>query len=199
MFWVMTALAGNVYLNGVHVEPSQLAGLELKKVDVRLDTQGNVYIDAPGYNVRPAEGSTAPTAPAPMPAGPIVPSSAPVAPRWAPSPDTTVPPGRWWLYVDDQGSSGHQVTVSVNGTVVKQLRSGDQVILDVGRWLVPGANKVRIDSISTAPSGGPLYVYVGQGRDANGTVDLGTPEIQYGIGRSREGAAQREFELQVSP
>ena len=110
-----------------------------------------------------------------------------------------VAPGRWWLYVDDQGSTGHQVTVSINGTAVKQLRSGDTVILDVGRWLRPGSNAVRIDSISSQATGGPLYVYVGRGVDNNGTVDLGTPEIQYGLGRSREGAATREFQLQVSP
>lgn len=199
----MAALAGNVYLNGVHVEPSQLAGIELKKVDVRMDAQGNVHIDAPGYNVRPAgetapqPGSTGPVAPMPAPTAQT--TGVPPAPRLAPAPGQVVPAGRWWLYVDDQGSSGHRVTVSINGTVVKSLASGDTVILDVGRWLVAGANKVRIDSVSTAPSGGPLYVYVGRGADNNGTVDLGTPEIQYGIGRSREGAAQREFELQVSP
>lgn len=199
LLWATTALAGSVYLNGVHVEPSQLAGLELKQVTVRMGADGDVHIDAPGYNVRPA-GTPAPQAsgtPAPRP---VVPASpVPPAPQLAPASATSVPSGRWWLYVDDQGSTGHQVTVSVNGAPVKQFRSGDTVILDIGRWLAVGANRIRVDAVSTAPTGGPLYVYIGEGADRDGTVDLGTPVIQYGLGRSRDGASQRDFQLQVSP
>ena len=51
--------------------------------------------------------------------------------------------------------------------------------------------------MSTAPTGGPLYVYIGRGRDNQGTVDMGTPDIQFGVGKSRSGGTSRTFTLEV--
>ncbi|MEZ4319779.1 MAG: hypothetical protein R3F61_19855 [Myxococcota bacterium] len=202
---LLTALAGNVYINNVRVEPSDLAGLELKSVNVRTDVDGNVWIDAPGYTVRPVlpEGSSipkpVPTAPVPVPSA--VPAPGPV-PGVGLTPATAgvVPPGQWWLYVDDDGSSGHTIDVSINGVLVTTVRSGQAgpVILDVGKWLQPGSNAIACDAVSTAPTGGPLYVYIGRGRDNNGTVDMGSPDVQFGVGRSRSGGTRRSFSLEVT-
>jgi len=81
MIWMWltgAALAGNVYLNGTFIDPIQVAGLEMKDVDVKVDPQGNIHIDAPGYKVEvmapPVAPATAPGAtaaygaPAPAPA-----------------------------------------------------------------------------------------------------------------------------------
>ncbi len=212
---VGVAFAGNVYINQVRVEPSDLAGLELDEVDVRLDAQGNVWIDAEGYTVSPVgpDGTPVPaaetaTAPAPQPY--VAPAPGPAtgtarAPVPGPTPATTpsgkaIPPGRWWLYVEDGGSTGHTVDVTINGTLVTTVRSGaDPLILDVGKWLRPGTNTVSCRAMSTAPTGGPLYVFVGSGSDNNGTVEMGTPDVQFGVGRSRSGETSRTFTLEVTP
>ncbi|MCB9676793.1 MAG: hypothetical protein H6737_16875 [Alphaproteobacteria bacterium] len=203
---LLTALAGNVYINSVRVEPSDLAGLELKSVNVRTDVDGNVWIDAPGYTVRPVlpEGSTvpgpAPTAPVP---GPAPTTTAPMpGPTTGLTPATagTVPPGRFWLYVEDDNSSGHVVDVSVNGVLVTTVRSGtpDPIILDVGKWLRPGENQIVCRAVSTEPAGGPLYVYLGRGQDNNGTVEMGSPDVQFGVGRSRSGETRRTYTFEVN-
>jgi hypothetical protein len=199
-----TALAGSVYINQVRVEPSDLAGLELKAVDVRLDAAGNVWIAAEGYTVRPVgpDGKPveAPVVPGPPPEPYVAKAPGPVTTPASASGTTTIPPGQWWLYVDDGGSTGHTVDVTINGTLVTTVRSGgDPLILDVGKWLRPGTNTVRCEAMSAAPTGGPLYVFLGSGSDNNGTVEMGTPDIQFGVGRSRSGETSRTFTLEVNP
>jgi len=195
---LFTAFAGSVYINEVRVEPSDLAGLELRSVNVRADSAGNLFIDAPGYTVSPVDpGAPAVPAPGPVGSGPHA-TTAPV-PGVVPPPVATVPAGTWWLYVDDEKSSGHSIDVRINGTLVTTVRSGlaEPIILDVGKWLRPGSNQVECRAISQAPTGGPLYVYLGRGSDSNGTVDMGTPEVQFGVGRSRNGETSRSFTLEV--
>jgi len=188
---LFTAFAGNVYINDVRVEPSDLADLELRSVNVRADAGGNLFIDAPGYTVSPVDESKTPAAPVPVAPAP--------GPQVIPKPAATVPAGIWWLYVDDESSSGHSIDVHINGTLVTTVRSGltEPIILDVGKWLRPGPNQVECHALSQAPAGGPLYVYLGRGTDSNGTVDMGTPDIQFGVGRSRNGETSRSFTLEV--
>lgn len=218
MLWTTLAWAGTVFINDVPVEPSDLAGMTLESVSVQMEANGDLRILAPQYTVRPASGvsarSPAPAAPAmpaptaptpgrPVASGPVpgpvaVPSSTPVA-RPLPTSTEPVTAGAWWLYIHDKESQGHEVRVVINDTIVKNARSGEVAILDVGRWLVWGPNAIRIEAVSTQPTGGPLYVYLGRGSDRNGTVDLGTPDIQFTLGRSKQGATLQEFTLQVTP
>ena len=204
MLWTTLAWAGTVFINDIPVEPSDLAGMKLEQVSVQLEANGDVRILAPNYTVRPASQvsatSPAPVASGPVP-GPVSTAGAPVptAPFTQPAPGGPVPSGAWWLYVHDKESRGHEVRVVINDTIVKNVRSGEVAILDVGRWLVWGSNAVRIEAVSTQPEGGPLYVYLGRGTDRNGTVDLGTPDIQFTLGRSKQGPTLQEFTLQVTP
>ena len=87
--WLMgAAFAGNVYLNGTFIDPVQVAGLEMEDVDVRIDAEGNLHINAPGYKVEvmspAAPGDFAAPAPAPASAStyaaPSPAGSAPAAP-----------------------------------------------------------------------------------------------------------------------
>jgi hypothetical protein len=95
------AMAGNVYVNGVPVDSRYLAGITLERVTVKVDPQGNLYIDAPGYKVevppgampggQPGMGYPAPAmgAPSGMPVG--NPAFAPVGGYATPAP--AMPPG----------------------------------------------------------------------------------------------------------
>ena len=106
--------------------------------------------------------------------------------------------GQWWLVSDDSGSQGHTVDVFVNGALARTVTSGQaQVILDLGPFLAPGANRVHLQAQSTAPAGGPLYVYLGRGSNASGTVMMDSPDIQFGLGPSRNGETSRDYTLEV--
>ena len=186
-----TALAGSVFVNGVNVDA--LRNQTFKNVtSVTLDAEGNVVIDAPGYEIQvvgtqggvpPAENTTTPDSP-PMDAPPVG--------------DPAVPISRWWLVTEDNASSGHVISIYLNGVLVRSLPSGQpQLIEDLAAYLHPGDNQVRVESSSTAPSGGTFYVYLGSGNNDSGTVVMDTPQVQFGVGPAREGPYLREYTLKV--
>lgn len=220
--WMVPALAGNLYINGVFVDPATIAGVEMKDVHITFDAQGNIQVTAPGYKIEVVGSPTPPpaprapvAAPAPYPAPTPYPAPSPyVAPTPAPSPyavplapapgapaalpPSNVAPARWWLVTEDNGSAGHTVEVLINGQVVRTLGSGQpQQIVDVGRWLRVGANQVEVRSQSTNAGGGTYYVYIGTGSDQSGTVVMEKPIVQYGLANNRSGATSRSFTLDV--
>jgi hypothetical protein len=185
MMWFMsTALAGSVFVNGVNIDT--LRSQTFENCVVTIDSQGNILITAPGYQIQ-VEGSTASTPPPPPPPPPPVNSSAGLGAA-----------GHWWLVTEDNGSQGHSVDVVVNGTSIKTVKSGDaQVILDIGPYLHAGSNQVHVTSNSVGAAGGTMYVYVGTGTNSSGTVVLDRPQIQYGLGASRTGEYSRDYTLDV--
>lgn len=198
MIWfVSTALAGSVFVNGVNVDT--LRNQTFENCVVTIDSQGNVLVSAPGYEIQVA-GSGATT-------GTTATGTTATAPP--PPPPPTVPVsstaglgalGRWWLVTEDNGSQGHSLDVTVNGAIVKTVRSGDaQVILDIGPFLHLGSNDVHVKSNSVGAAGGTMYVYVGTGTNSSGTVVLDRPQIQYGLGASRTGEYARDYVLDVGP
>lgn len=195
MWWMAGALAGSVYVNDVLVDPADLAGVELKGATVTADADGNLFVKAPGYTIKPVDptASLIRATPAPAPAATPAPGVVPSAPVG------DVPSGAWWLYAEDQGSSGHSIDVVVNGVVATTVRSGQgaPVILDLQKWLRRGTNDVECVATSRAATGGTLYVYLGRGEDRSGTVNMGTPDIQFGVGSSREGTTRRAYTLEV--
>jgi hypothetical protein len=194
--WVAgTALAGQVFVNGVRADV--LPPVTLERCTVRVDAQGNIYIDAPGYKVAVTQQGDAPPvaagmygAPAPLtvqgppPAvGPAsapvaAPSAAPVSPPVAAAP---VPPATWWLVTEDARSGGQIAEVRINGVRVRTVRSGEpQLVLDVGPWLRAGDNTVEVvpQADSTA-SGGPLSVHLGKGTPAGGVLRMDSPAMTW--------------------
>jgi hypothetical protein len=102
------------------------------------------------------------------------------------------------MVTEDNGSTGHQVEIWVNGQLAQTVTSGQpQKIVDVGRWLRIGANQVLVKSSSTNPTGGSFYVYLGTGSDQSGTVVMDNPAVSFGVGSSRSGPYQREYTLNV--
>lgn len=176
------ALGADVYVNGVRADV--LPVTTLTGVTVRFDAAGNVWIDAPTY-----AASTRDVAPAVSP-GSL--SAAPVATVRAASGSTgTGPPsGSWWLVTDDAGSVGQSLEVYVNEVLVRRVASGEpQVLLDLGAYLHPGPNTVRI--VARPPAAAPagaLSVYVGRGSATGDTVRIATIDLRYSR-RAEDGLA----------
>ena len=204
---VASAFAGQLYINGVFVDPATIPGVEMKNVSVSFDAQGNIKVDAPGYKIEvqgnptpppSAPGATTTTTPRPMPPGTT--TAPPAAPRQPapPAGNPAVAVARWWLVTEDNGSAGHSIDVMINGQLVRTVGSGKpQQILDVGKWLRPGSNDVKIRSNSVNSGGGTFYVYIGTGSDQSGTVVMENPMVQFGVSSSRQGQYDRSFTLNV--
>ena len=223
--WLAQAVAADVYLNGV--KASGLTNFELKDVNVRIAANGDVYIDAPRYSI---EVVSAPKAPAPQPVAPQAVVPQPVAPQplvpqpAAPSPvappptadpalapaivapaavqvaPPAVPPERYWLVSEDNGSAGHQVQVLVNGVLAANATSGAPALLvDLGPWLQPGPNVITFNASTTAPlAGGVFNVFLGTGSNDLGTLNLDPPQISFSRRSSDDLAgASEQFTLVV--
>ncbi|RKH59046.1 hypothetical protein D7X96_35945, partial [Corallococcus interemptor] len=67
----MLALAGSVFLNGVKIDG--VTNTRFEKATVRIDAEGNVHIDAPGYAARVTTVTPTPATPAPATPPPAAP------------------------------------------------------------------------------------------------------------------------------
>ncbi len=201
-----TAYAGNVYVNNTLVDPASMPNVSFEKVTVRVDAQGNLWIDAPGYRIQVMGGSPG-AQPATMGGSPggvtspaVVSGSLPgMAPRpGAPPTAGGVSAARWWMVTEDGGTTGHSIEVWINNQLAYTVVSGQpQKIVDVGRFLHIGANQVRISAISANPAGGSYYVYLGTGSDQSGTVVMDNPIVQFGVSAGKSGTTDRQYTLTV--
>jgi hypothetical protein len=169
-----TARAGALYVNGVRADG--LRDFSFTDVDVRVDAEGNVWVDAPKYKVSVADGE----APPPQAGQPVAAAT-------------------WWLVTEDNGSTGHVVDVYVNGEKVKELRSGEsQLILDVSPWMRTGTNVVAFHARPGTPGGGVLNLYVGRGSNDGGTLKLDQPAVSWAMrSTSPAGGENKTFEVVV--
>ncbi len=199
LFLASVALAGGVFVNGVRADV--LPPVTLERCTVRVDAQGNIYIDAPGYKVAVTQAGDAPTAAPPgmygAPAGlPVagVPNAGVAAVPGAGASASVVtsqptrevrvpaPSGTWWLVTEDARSGGQSIEVRVNGTRVRSIRSGEpQLVLDIGPWLRVGDNVVEVlpGADAAAATGGSLSVYVGKGAPVAGVLRLDAPPVSW--------------------
>ncbi len=195
------ALAGTVFVNGVDV--GDMRGQTFEDCTVVFDSSGDLHISAPGYDiqVQSAPGVSPPPPiepPVATTTGSIVSTQPTLNQQALPPAGQGISEGEWWLVSDDSGSHGHTVDVFVNGVLARTVSSGQaQVILDLGPFLVPGPNRVHLQAQSSGPTGGPLYVYLGRGSNASGTVMMDSPDIQFGLGPSRNGDTSRDYTLEV--
>ena len=193
-----TAIAGQVFVNGVRADV--LPPVTLERCTVRVDPQGNIYIDAPGYKVAVTQPGNAPAAPvgmygAPAPRtvqGPpptVGAASAPSGVTAASTPASPVPvaaappvpAATWWLVTEDARSGGQVAEVRINGVRVRTVRSGEpQLVLDVGPWLRTGDNTIEVvPQADTVASGGNLSVHLGKGSPGAGVLRLENPAMTW--------------------
>lgn len=195
---ISSAFAGQLYINGVFVDPATIPGIELKNVSITFDANGNIQVTAPGYKIEVEGNPTPPPAPAGQPPRPVTGGTTAAPPPAPPATTPAVGAARWWLVTEDNGSVGHTIDILVNGQLVRTVGSGQpQQIMDVAKWLKPGANNVELVSNSVNAAGGTYYVYIGTGSDQSGTVVMENPMVQFGVSSTRNGPYRRSFTLNV--
>ena len=160
-----TAQAGTLYVNGTPVDG--LKNYAFEQVDVRIDEDGNIWVDAPGYNVSLGEAAKG--------------KSSTGGSRAESAVESDLPRGSWWLVSEDHGSTGHKVDVMINGQSVKTIESGGrQVIFDVSPYLHQGTNVVTFRNTGAAtPGGAALEIMIGTGSIVGSKVTLDRPKMTY--------------------
>ena len=180
---MLTLLVASVFLNGVNVDGLRSQKFEKCKT-VRIDDRGDVYLDCPGYQVeRPSAA---------------VPASSGGAPAIAPLLQSAVAAAlskRYWLVSEEKDSALFDVDVFVNAKFIRKIRAGEpQVVLEITRYLHPGANKVLFAATKRAAVAGKsatpgsfLKLVVGEGDSGGNTVTIDNPLIE-----SKRTAAETE-------
>jgi hypothetical protein len=159
--WLPVASAGALYINGVRAD--EPPALTLEGVTVRIDAGGNIFIDAPRYNVQVVSAAPA------VAVRPTVATAAPLT---------------WYLVSEDQASVGGAVDVYVNGSYVRRLQSGQsQVLVDLSSFVRPGPNTVKFAPVSPA-SRGELGAYIGGANGSGSTLRIDAPSVTWRAGMS---------------
>ncbi len=175
------AFAGSVYLNGVRIDG--VTNQKFDKVNVRIDETGNVFIDAPGYNVRQVEGAPGNTPPKPQ--GVLT---------------------RKYFLVTEQavpGMTEYDVDVYVNSKWLRKLRSNDeQIVTDITKNLTPGPNTLMfIAKKSTAGSRKSFSkehffrVIIGEGQMSGDHVMIDNPVVKFERTAANTDDISKEFSL----
>ena len=176
LFVSASALAsGAFYINGVRVDPRSVAGATFDGVSISVDANGDIYVDAPRHRVE-VQGAT---------------DAAALDP---------VTPETYWLVVQDDASTGHEIDIVINNRIVKTVSSGGrQVVMDLAPFLQRGENAIRIVAKPGAvPGGGDLNILIGEGSNDSGTLVLGRLDINYSRGASDPPTGgSRSFTLNV--
>ena len=151
------AAAGSIYINGVRAD--EPPAVTLQGVTVRIDAAGDIFIDAPRYNVQVLSGPDAAQA---------------AAPSYA-----RASPLTWYLVSEDQASVGGIFDVYVNGAFVRRIESGQsQVLVDLSTFVQPGVNAVKFVPMSVA-SRGELGAYVGGANPAGPALRIDSPAVTW--------------------
>ncbi len=201
-----SALAASVFLNGVRIDG--VTGQKFEKATVRIDEQGNVHIDAPGYAVRMVTPppSAAPTTPAPAATTP--PAAATPAPAPTPAKEARPPSRitrRYWLVTEQSapGMTEYDIDLYINSKWVRKLRNGEeQVVSELTRHLRPGKNTVLFVAHKVAGeerrSLSPEHVFriiMGEGNEGGGNLMIDNPLVRFQRTAADDGDVSEEFTL----
>lgn len=174
------ASAAEVFINGVNVDG--LKGQRFEKVNVQLDEQGNVHIEAPGYNVKRVT----------------------VGPQ-QPHVDEAIITKTYFLVTEQSplGATEFDIDVAINGKVLRTLRSGDeQLVVDVTKHLKPGNNTVLFHARKELTNKeGPksmskshiFRVIIGEGSMSDTHVMIDKPVVTFTRNASEQTDVSQEF------
>jgi hypothetical protein len=192
---MLTLLLASVFLNGVNIDGLRSQKFEKCKT-VRIDDRGDVYLDCPGYQVeRPS---------AAVPASTAAPAGAPAIAPLLQSAVTAALTKRYWLVSEEKDGAQFDVDVFVNAKFIRKIRAGEpQVVLEITRYLHPGANKVLFAATkradAAAKGGSPasfLKLVVGEGDAGANTVTIDNPLIETKRTAAETENVNEEFTLQ---
>jgi hypothetical protein len=176
-----SAAAGSVYLNGVKIDG--VTNQKFEKATVRIDGDGNVLIDAPGYNVRTLEGGSD-TATA--------------------SPTGTI--SKKYFLVTEQtspGSTEYDVDVYVNSKWLRKLRNNDeQIVTEITKNLSPGKNTLMFiakketnTSRKSFSKNDVFRVIIGEGNMTGDHVMIDNPVVKFERTAADTNDVTQEFTL----
>jgi hypothetical protein len=140
---------------------------------VKIDSEGNIHIEAPGYRAIPLKDSEAKSR--------VSKSSSKL---------TKV----YWLVTEgkDPSKTHYDIDVFINSVWVRRLRSSDpQVIMDISKYVKRGTNVVNF--VAKKRKGGDFSadsyfrVVIGEGKERKGNVFIDNPLVIY-----RKSAKERE-------
>jgi len=197
------AFAGSVYLNGENID--EVRNIKFDKCSVRIDENGNMFIEAQGYRVKRLEGAAAP-APAPQPqpqpqqAQPqqvpvMVPVGVPMpyqyqAPQ-APPPPVQAPriTKHYWMVTHQNapGMTEFDIDVYVNAKWLMTLRNNSQQdVVEVTRFLIAGQNNITFEAkkLSSGPRKSfstehQFIVVIGEGDAGGDNVMINNPLVTF--------------------
>ena len=181
--WALPALAGEVYLNGVNV--TGVTNQTFEKAKVRIDENGDVHIEAPGYAVQKVQ--VGPGRAAPVSEGTLT---------------------RKYFLVTEQavpGMAEYDIELFINGRFVRTLKSAeDQIVADITRYLRPGANSVTLQARkryanASAPRSHSkahfFRVIIGEGQAGGDSVVIENPLIRFDRTAADVADVAQEFTL----
>lgn len=178
---LLTALlAASLFLNGVNIDGVRNQSFEKCKT-VKVDANGDVWLDCPAYQVeapgqpaRPGATGAPPPAAAPAAQPPAVPG---------------VISKRYWLVTEhtEAGAAQYDVDVFINSKWVRKVKAGDsQIVMEITKLLTPGTNKVLFAATKHMEAGRRstsetawLKVIVGEGESGGGSVMIDNPLFEY--------------------
>ena len=87
LFLPEASAGGTLYVNGVRAE--SLRNFDFKAVDIHVDAEGNIWVEAPNYRIEVADPKS---------------SDNPNA-----KPGEGIPTGKYWLVTQDNSSQNHEI------------------------------------------------------------------------------------------
>ncbi|MBX5480925.1 MAG: hypothetical protein IRZ16_03620 [Myxococcaceae bacterium] len=170
------AWAKSVYLNNIKIDNVALKNMKFEKVTVRIDEKGDIFIDAPGYQVKVVE----PGASGAGSASSVDDSSE--APRLT---------KRYFLVTEQTapGMTDYDIDVYFNSKWIRKLKNNEeQIYTDVTKYLQPGRNTVTLVA-KKIPGGSrssysPSHVFrviVGEGNIGGDNVMIDRPVVDWKV------------------
>ncbi|TMA28925.1 MAG: hypothetical protein E6J78_04320 [Deltaproteobacteria bacterium] len=185
---MLMVLLASVYLNGVNIDGLRSQTFE-KCRSVKIDDRGDVRLDCPAYQVESQ----------PTPAG------APPPPLATAGLATSITKHYWLVTEQNDGAAAqYDVDVFVNSKWVRKVKSGDgQMVLEITKYLQPGANKVLFAATkhleagrkSTA-AGSYVKFIVGEGEAGGNNVMIDNPLIEMKRSAAETDNLNEEFTIQ---
>ncbi len=161
--------AGKIFMNGVDI--SQVRGKTFKEIkSVLIDGNGDVHIDAPGYDVKIKDASSSAS-------------------------DTTgaILSKKYFLGTQPSKSAQYDIVVKVNGVERALAKAGDgQLIMEVNKWLKKGENTVQVIAkknlaggrLSTMSSD-KMSVFLGEGHEEGSVVKIDSVKVSFSCNASQ--------------
>ena len=184
-------VAASVFLNGVNIDGVRAQNFEKCRA-ARVDDKGNVYLECPAYQAESigSAGAAAATLPTISVAG------------------ASLVPARlskhYFLVTEqnDGAAAQYDVDVYVNSKWVRKVRSGDeQIVLDISRYLSPGANKLLFAATKrVSKAGAPtsfVRLIVGEGESSGSQVLIDNPLLECKRSGVELDNVNEEFTLQA--